>query len=92
MLHAVQKWLCQHMLLAGGLRKLSLRHSSCVQVVRSMLWPSDQCPVYFTAGEDGCIRTWTAAGASDSAADGAAKRGAQAGAGRQRKRPRPGAV
>lgn len=57
-----------------------------------MLWPSEQCPVYFTAGEDGCIRTWAAAGGGDSAVGGVPKRAAQAGAGRQRKRPRPGAV
>ncbi len=30
-----------------------------VQVVRSVLWPSEHSPVYFTAGEDAKICAWS---------------------------------
>ena len=69
-----------------------MQHISYVQVVRSVLWPSEQCPVYFTAGEDGSIRSWSALAGDGDSAMGVPRKGAQTGAGRQRKRPRPDAA
>lgn len=49
-----------------------------VQVVRSILWPTESAPVYLTAGEDGRICIWPVLGADVSGTG--AKRGLDAGA------------
>ena len=42
---------------------------SCLQVVRSALWPSERSPVFFTAGEDARICAWsTVAGEEEESA------------------------
>jgi hypothetical protein len=62
-------------------------------VVRSIIWPTEQAPVYFTAGEDGRICAWPRLGADANGSGAhAAKRslqdGGQSGAKQHKKKRR----
>lgn len=56
----------------------SVRMQPFVQVVRSVLWPSEHSPVYFTAGEDAKICAWSILAMGEESA--AAKRGVESAA------------
>lgn len=62
-----------------------------MQVVRSVLWPNERCPVYFTGGEDARICTWSGVSGDDAVGvpkRAAAQEAAGAPAGRKLKRRR----
>jgi hypothetical protein len=61
-----------------------------VQVVRALVWPSKQAPVYFTGGEDARICAWSLMSAEETASAMPGKRGLHCGSsaadGKQKKR------